>query len=314
MNGTMKPMSEYDKTGSWTGEAGTETNPYAVEDVYDFCAIKDGADKEHSKYMLVRDIDFNNHETYKMATYTTNIIVANSSSVDGNGHAIRNLYINQFAWSGILQSAFGLAEITNCRFENLINAVPSNGNGNGIFISCVFRHCSFYIQLNSASLSVLFGKCKFSDCSVNIAGINSDNGVCVTSTLERCHINFKDLTVNAVAENSTVSRIFNGMNINMSYFTGSVKIGGGLVRENNYLFRNGITLNSSYFCASVTSSIGHNKLILFESVPSTVCFANTSLLAEWNVVGNAKFYALTDEQCKATEYLISEIGFPVIGV
>ena len=53
--GTMVSCAEYyQDTTTYTGDAGSATNPYAVEDCYDFCNILYAG-----YYNFVKDIDFN---------------------------------------------------------------------------------------------------------------------------------------------------------------------------------------------------------------------------------------------------------------
>lgn len=307
--GIIWSMLELAGDKKYYGQAGTETNPYGIEDVFDFCAIKNDADKGVTYYQLVNNIDFNDHPTYKNGITITGVINANSSILDGNGKSIRNIVY--YTSTGSTNSVFVLKKIHNCNFENLVNAC---GNSSLVLFSSEFiERCSFYILNQNGYFYSLF-LTSFIDCTLNIAGVMIGSFDLNRINLTRCHINFDNATSGAFNVGSSSNIIGNALILDHVYFTGKLNITSNQQSGLN-LARSGTFKNVYY---SVNTSWGYSSgyTPYFQLYPaSAISFCNKDLLnqgvAQVNAASN--FHALTDEQCKDTTYLAS-IGFPVIGV
>jgi len=134
--------------GKFGGGEGTPTNPYLIEDIYDFNEIRKG---EKLSYKLVNDIDFS------LPPYDKGFlpIPSFSGQLDGNGHKLMNLYIDKMDYPD-MYTYVGLFEqisITNNQYtavnhpfiKNLIitNAnIKAPENGGIIVGKLMYRHNS----------------------------------------------------------------------------------------------------------------------------------------------------------------------------
>lgn len=288
---------------------GTEDNPYLVEDVFDFCAIKNDEDKETTYYQLVNNIDFNDHPAYKNGITITGAVNANRSILDGNGKSIRNIVY--YTSTGSTNNVFVLKKIHNCNFENLVNAC---GNSSTVLFSSEFiERCSFYILNQNGYFYSLF-LTSFIDCTLNIAGVMIGSFDLNRINLTRCHINFDNATSGAFNSGGSSYIIGNALILDHVYFTGKLNITSNQHSVLN-LAKSGTFKNVYY---SVDTSWGYypGYTPYFQLYPaSAISFCNKDLLLKGkaNTLTSSNFFALTDEQCKDTTYLAS-IGFPVIGV
>lgn len=307
--GIIWSMLELTGDKKYYGQAGTETNPYGIEDVFDFCAIKNDEDKEITYYQLVNNIDFNDHPVYKNGITKSDIIHAGKSVLDGNGKSIRNIVY--YTSTESTNKVFALKKIHNCNFENLVNAC--NNSSLVLFSSEFFERCSFYILNQNGYFYALF-QTSFVDCTLNIAGVMIGTFDLNRINLTRCHINFDNATFGAFNSGAFSYIISNALILDHVYFTGKLNI-----TNNNqsglYLSKYGTFKNVYY---SVDTSWGYSPgyTPYFTLYPaSAISFCNNDLLNQGlaRVNGGTNFYALTDEQCKDPAYL-ANTGFPVIGV
>lgn len=292
---------------------GTEDNPYLVEDVYDFCAIKNDADKETTYYQLVNNIDFNDHSKYKNGITEKDIIYANASIIDGNGKSIRNIvWYNAGGVFG--DTSFICKKMINCNFENL---VISTGNNTNSAFETKFEKCSFYILCQNATFINAFcdnlSCCSFNDCTLNISGVSVETMSFSNTPFNRCYINFDNYTTPITGSSGSWYRILNLVNFDHVYLTGSLHCSnadgwGLLILDNRELFKN------CYYCVKTTTINKTLPVCSSDGAVDAVSFYNKDLIhTTMEKEGAANFYALTDEQCKDPAYLAS-IGFPVIGV
>lgn len=309
MNGNFKSLADIKGKELYPGQAGTETNPYGIEDVFDFCAIKNDADKETTYYQLVNNIDFNDHPTYKNGITITSVINANRSILDGNGKSIRNIVY--YTSAGSTNNVFVLKKIHNCNFENLVNAC---GNPSTVLFSSEFiERCSFYILNQNGYFYSLF-LTSFIDCTLNIAGVMIGSFDLNRINLTRCYINFDNATSGAFNSGSSSYIIGNALILDHVYFTGKLNITSNQQPGLN-LAKSG-TFKNVYYSVDTSWTYGSGYTPYFQLYSAiATSFCNKDLLNQGLVQVNAasNFRALTDEQCRDPAYLAS-IGFPVIGV
>lgn len=311
-NGVLRSQAEYyGDDVKYTGNVGSETNMYVIEDVYDLCA----STIQSSHYELVNDVDFNDHDTYKYGVNTTIFGVPNRYAcfLYGNNHKIRNLIIKDAA-----TSIFGIHSASDIIFENLI---VINSTSARLF-SCFYTDSEVknikiggYL-FNSASGCILTGDAVlFTDCSFNLKGLTTDGiymwGSQSTNKYNRCHINCDISTSSNICMNLKFSRLQD------TYITGKIKqIGTSFTnsdKTNNYI-EAGTFLNSYVAVESVceTSEFG-GYVISSTTSAESVSFMDKSLVPEITERSINNFYYLTTEQATDPDYLLS-INFPVVTV
>ena len=262
--------------GTMTG-SGTSTDPYLVEDIYDFLSIPGGATVIY--YKLTNDIDFNDHETYKYGI--SGVLISNSYIyIDGDGHEIRNMILTGTDTKIIAK------EIRNVSFANIILNTIQKGAVGQIKAS-TFNNCRFGYYSSNSNLACIFsiGFGTFNDCTFNIAGSTYIHTM-MNCTFNRCHIHFNNFihTSNAsfiisCDENVSSSKVV----FNNTYITGEIDVKNGP----NYDYIRIMSNN-----ANMTST----------------CFADKTLISKVKTDYPYNWKLLTTEQCKNNTYLQS-IGF-----
>ena len=153
---------------------GTQADPYIITTIYDFCSISNGTSDANLKYYkLGNDIDFNDHNVYKMGVSATRIINAPYTVLDEDGHKIRNFVLFRYAMN---QAVFVLKEWRNCITQNfMIQNLPEDYNAWLFGQRCTFTNSSINITLNNSNPMALF-----------MSGANFNNSVLsLTGTVER---------------------------------------------------------------------------------------------------------------------------------
>ena len=124
-------MGEIEVASRYSGSAGTTTNPYAVEDVFDLQKVYNrvgGGNNE--SFVLVNDVDYNDHPTKKYGISSGYLWGDNSTSyrytfsgedpLTGENHEIRNLIVlSNTVTCGVSTSA-QYCKIRNINFVNMI--------------------------------------------------------------------------------------------------------------------------------------------------------------------------------------------------
>ena len=313
--------------GIMTG-TGTETDPYIIEDVYDFCTIT-SSDTE-TYYELKNNIDFNNHDKWKNGFNEVFVVNAPNAIINGNSKKIRNIVLHTLPYNN---PVFYLNKIQNAFLENVVlNNIDSErgeSRNQGIF-ACNFQLCSFSIDIinsqpcaiHSRNVYGISSMHKFEDCTFNIYGTtDSQSGInfhCME--MVRCHINFSDLISNGSGYNnhnvglllSSDSTVYNSV-----YFTGSIKYNGN--RKACIGLSHYGTFDNCYFAVNVsvgddiTKSIKHATQ--FSPSISSLCFFVKDLIGDGTFNGSDfnMLINILDSQAKDISYLKS-IGFPTIEV
>lgn len=205
--------------GTFGGGGGTSSNPYLIEDVYDFCKMKDYSSSYYFK--LVNDIDFNDHETYKNGITVS--LVPSNPNLNGNNRTVKNMLVRS-TLSNIIN-----INASNVNFENVYIMDNPNDNSYSVF-SGNYNNCRFYITyINSYISYALSYSVKFTNCAITLTG--KAKGVFRIPYLFESHLHFKNLSLQGeygVSDSNAVTYPFYiYQNIKRSYITGdiSVKIG-----------------------------------------------------------------------------------------
>lgn len=312
-NGVLKSQAEYyDDSDKYTGSAGSKTNKYVIEDVFDFCCTINSV----CYFEMVNDIDFNDHPDYR---YGVNKTIFGGSNLnmyyylDGNNHKIRNLVIKNST-----AEIFHIAEICNVSFENLIFMGTTSGllftqnyGNSGIASTCTAANVQIGCYMFDSASSVLFNstikKVVWKNCSFNIRGKTTDgcnvSGYNNSTIYSNCHIHV-DIETNNIGCINAKSIIFDS-----SYITGKIKTSygsGALV-----LGGSGFTLKNSYFAVEMSNADDLPLGISTSFTVASTSFIDKDLIQNFSISDINNFYYLTTDQAKDRDYLLS-INFPVI--
>lgn len=327
-NGNRKPASEYySDPVKYTGNAGSKTNPYCIEDVYDLNVYVD----REMYYILVNDIDFNDHPIYKYG-FTSNINYfdvryGSGGGIDGRNHKILNVVVSDVNFT-LIHACI----IENIEFVNVVmlgTGLSSSGNGlvvpmqsagtgsgqglhNCIF-SCLFANGHF------ASLGFGNNSTAVTDCTFNIKGTLSTSVLLAVAegsskTYRRCLWNVDiqgSRTLTGLIGASSSSYI---TTLQSCAFQG--KINGAYVGSGTALFCYS-NITNSYCDANIYNISSAYYLWLGNQTQSAtlsdICFVNISTIRRSNnTIGytdhSANLKELTTTQCHDKDYLQS-IGF-----
>lgn len=335
MNGILKSQAEYYwDSDKYTGDAGTSTNKWVIEDVFDFVASNTCPEEQY--FEMVNDIDFNDHPTYKFGIEesifgasdgsnqtsgsTTYFVRSPHMLLEGNGHKIRNAILKT---KGLLISAY---TIQNIVFENLILMNTTENNMSSVFLLGVYggaptiNNVKIGCYLFDSKPDPLFGRgsenCSFNNCTINIKGKVYGGNFYIGQNrtkrkLNKCHIN---LDLKVLNYNSTLGRFYYEMVD--SYITGRViqDISGADTAVRELTFPN--LMQNSFIAVNVDFPNGGTLKIGYSSSSSSIAtggsFVDKDLLPEITTNTTARnIYLLTTEQATDPEYLLS-IGFPVV--
>lgn len=262
--GTMVSCADYyQDTTTYTGDAGSATNPYAVEDCYDFCAIRYDSIEQH--YNFVKDIDFNQHDTYKYGINNVTIIRQrpNVSGVGklyihGKGFELRNLICMNYTTATFCYGStadqsliyFDNIDFVNFTFINCRDINTSQGKFASVHVAR-FTDCNFSIYLSNALLTFLCYTSVMVNCTLNISGTHAcvyseayqvmmlgnrttANGGTYGEYKQNCNFNFENLIIMLPSiSGSTIINLMTGNQYLNSdtyaslincYFTGNIKI------------------------------------------------------------------------------------------
>lgn len=299
-NGTIVGMLEYiEREGittseSFSGSAGTTTNPYAVEDVYDLITI---TSRQNLYFRLVNDIDFNDHPTYKFGCSTnigTNTNYLSGKKLDSSDrYRIRNVIFNS---SGRFRSL----AVSDVIFSNII---VNSDVTISIFQSCMLTNCSVGIFANKAlGKTVIPTGYDITDTSFNIKGTITSALYTNSRTFTRSHIYLNNLNVSGA--------LFDSGTFTSSYITGSVTPMGSVLD----MYCSSTTWADSYAAVKVNC----DSSVTVNTIPSSgtltcngTCFIDKGLLPDTAVLKEStNLYYLTTEQATDPDYLNS-IGFVV---
>lgn len=243
--------------GLFAGGNGSMNNPYLIEDAFDLDAIRKNVT---ASYKLIKSIDLTPILSDTDATGWIPI-PAFRGVLDGNGHTIRNLFINR---NGADQGLFNSLRGGRVYSLGLVNAYVSGGTQNNIgliagrmlTLECLIENCFVMGTLIGTSyVGGIVGKC--------------DNGKVINSFSEA------DITVTGTRVGGIVGSLDGGYaEIRNSYFAGRVTGGtserGGIAGE----FLNSAKMTNCFFDATRSSLTG-------EGSRTTAQMQSPSTFATW---------------------------------
>lgn len=290
---------------------GTEENPYIIEDIFDFCAVKDDSDKEITYYKIKDNVnlDFNDHPDYKKGIKVYGTISAPKSVIDGNGREIRNLVVYTL---NAHAPAFYFKQISNCKFPNLISFLTY-----GQIFSCEFIQCSFFISVLNGSLGASLTNSTFYKCTLTITGKNNQDIVNFGSKISYSNVIFKDFAV-TFSLNSYNGYVFlSNSEFDHVYFTGKINITNTSLGVSRYITVGNII--NCYWAVECDPSGGnpeYNDKAFYLTTNynnSVSSFYDKDLISNCDCKSAENVVALSTEDCKKTSELIN-VGFPVIAI
>lgn len=317
MNGTMVDAATYfEDTTTYTGLKGSETNPYCVEDCFDFLAMEDiyietNEESDITYCMLVKDIDFNDHPTYKYGFNDTNYISRGANlRLLGNNKELRNIIMKHPNKTFHL---FYFNYVSKLKMVNIINM----GSGCLLIRSDLFEDCSIslYIVKPATESWLSYSTNLWKNCSINIKGVSSGSFFIEQPYLENSHMNL-DVTI---INNSSGSSLFifrSSPRFINSYITGKLKIKTEVTYADNYIFYNlsNNTVKNSYFALEIEGRNSEDEIKLMKGTNYSISdnlVIDSSLIPNLTVPVTRNVNLLTTEQMKDSAYL-TEIGFIVV--
>lgn len=335
-NGTMIGCLQYytnigetEVASRYSGNAGTSTNPYAVEDIFDLDNIViRGIGIEY--FQLVADIDYNNHPSKRYGIDSGYMWGTGGSGgsgdgyyligldpITGNNHEIRNIVILN---KDVVCNNRSVGAIKNINFVNMI--FKNVNYSSDYFWYAPLTNCNFSLMFINSSPGRFFRTDKYTDCSFNIYGTNNMSNTTSDYTFNlgagdgnakiRCHFNFNNFVYNCIG--SPVYLFWaqgNGYNavVKDCYFTGSIKLKGHSTGASVRITTD-ISLYNSYFAISLSSISGSLGYCLFTN-PGSTSFIDKVVLGLTINDSSSNLAKLTTAQAKSYSY-VSGIGFPVI--
>lgn len=281
---------------------GGVNNPYCVEDVFDLTHT--GNDTFH--LMLVNDVDFNDHPTYRYGLSGQYIIRA--ASLNGNNHSIYNMIFDNASLACLSVDD----SIYDTNFVNLIfkNVTASSGASvNSAVFKAKLTRCNFGIYMtNSNPQRAMFYNNSIYDCSFTIKGDLKDYGLQLgTANFARCHFNLDCST--------SATNIIHGHGGGYRFTFQDTGV-TGVVRSTSTTYRDGMPT------CEIADGYWYNSYVALETpsrgiyVTNTVIVNSVSFVVEKlgdseKVVSAGSAKLLTEEQAKDPSYLQS-IGFLTI--
>lgn len=305
---------------------GKQTDPYiitTVEELYSMLEI--GGNGVY--FRLGADIDFNG------TPYAENfsVIPIKCREFDGNGHCIRNIYINSTSTVSIFRP-YSNSDGTNTAIKNLrLENISLVGSSVNIFKSSPnsamldLTGCTFLINFTNITSSIKsseignlmndnYAMLNFDLCTISVKGTsNYPFPVISYSNFKRSHLCIDIDIRHGMSSYSQSIAIFNSSTLVDSYLTGSIRyhdegnanymqIANSLSTAQNFYMAIELAGRSEFYCDMETK---------------TDCFFDSELIGGavhkiYNSTKCDKFHALTTAQCKDADYLNS-IGFICAG-
>jgi hypothetical protein len=305
-NGILVDEATYfNDSETYTGNSGSETNKYVIEDVYDLIA-SDNTNNDSHCFRLVNDIDMRDHPTYKNGFSNNTVTTHNSGIFDGDGHSIKNLVLNSCGYD-----TFYFKIIQNTDFINLVmisctdNPIAANRRDGGYF-----KNCNFGIYVSNCKYTPLYNQ-RIYDCCFNIKGVLTDGiEFYDTPIIRRTHINL-DVTINST---HVIGISNNSYTLENCYFTGKIKNLTTLYSENAL---NNAKFSNSYIAVEYDGAVRDDAI-------GTMYIRGTGFIDKelWckngftglnENPGTGKVVPVTTAQAQDADYLNS-IGFAVVSI
>lgn len=333
-NGTTVAASVYySDTTTYTGNAGSKTNPYCIEDLYDLIENPYINEQPQSDlyyyYIVVNDIDMNDYDEYKYSPPLN--ISLYFIKIDFKNHELRNITFynistaTMFKIRGMYNSSIHNLKLTNFISVNsrvTVFATHNTANFNFYFYNCDFSiyadTTSGYsvikiIMTDAMSNSIYNVYCY--NCIFNIKG-NLSYGSITGSIIDEysiymyyCHIHLYII--------KNLYHIFSNIGtFTSSYITGDIY---GSTCYNNALIYSSTAsrLVNSYINVNFHNTNPENPTPIygFNTTNTGLSFGSTFFINKSKLEGFTacpakvqNYYELTDEECKDLSKL-QEIGF-----
>lgn len=311
---------------------GTQTDPYVIMTAAELCSMKENGGSE-IYFKLGTDIDFNG------TPYAEHFegITLNCAELDGGGHCIRNIVSQSgdkkpSVFYTIPRGNDKKIEIKNLRLEN----VHLKGELTHVF--CMNTYNNVYTYLKLYNCVFLLNITQYSSISASTTGSSCMNNeyirkpeaelctFCFKSvfkvprafigdmTVKRCHIHLDSYIDEAMPTVYNGGGLIAHSRFADSYITGKVRYGEGNPNGYRYVCSQCGDFDNTYFALNVENG----KKLYWDANFITVCFYDKDLIP--NAINThsyinskvEKLLALTTEQCKNAEYLIS-VGFLCAG-
>lgn len=305
---------------------GIQTDPYIITTVEELYSVSELGECD-VYFRLGADIDFNG------TPYAEKFeaIPIKCCEFDGDGHCIRNIYVNSddvvhiFA---VTNNSNGTAAmIKNLRLENieLVGASVNLFYGYSGNMTINLYNCTFLLNLTHITTDTyIYGSCccfhnnyvsiNYELCTMSIRGsMRCTYPILRNGTFIRSHLCL-DLDIEQGLDTYIQSMaVFDNTSMTDSYLTGSIsyhdegdenyfQIANYLCTAQNFYMAIELTGRSEFYCDMATK---------------TDCFFDSELMGgavhkQYNGTSCNKFHALTTAQCKDADYLNS-IGFICAG-
>lgn len=302
--------------------SGIQTDPYVImsaEELYQMSSLGDG----DTYFRLGADIDFNGTpyaESFQK-------IPIKCRELDGDGHCIRNIYINTLGSASVFNvmknSNGAQISIRNLTLENIyISASYVNvftGSSSGIVVSLC--NCTLLLNIshsvtgsaNTSTGSLLWDNyltvnCEL--CTISISAVMKlPYPIISRSQFYRSHLCLDLDIISGLSSYVQAMAVFDNSKLVDSYLTGSIsyrdsgeenflQIANYLCTAQNFYMALALSGRSSFYCDMATN---------------TDCFFDSELMngavhKQYNGSRCDRLHALTTAQCKDADYLNS-IGF-----
>lgn len=298
---------------------GTKNDPFIILTADDLYSMNElgGAD---ICCRLEADIELNGTS---YAEHFTPIPV-NWSSLDGNGHKIRNILIsdpkNRVSAFDVMVD--GTINISGLMLENTVmngNVITLFSSGSGVTASIELYDCMLMLEISHNSsdsyaenISMLHGEglTVSSDlCVISISGtVKTGYAIFCGGNVKRTQVIVDLLTHDSSNYDSTECSLFRKVTASDSWITGTVKCDSSNSSNMFHVVDNRSSFSNCYQAISVSNI----SRVYFSSTFLSTCFYDKELMGNktcYSTQGSSSyFHGLTTAQCKDPDYLTS-IGF-----
>lgn len=338
-NGTTVAASVYySDTTTYTGNAGSKTNPYCIEDLYDLIKnprinTKPTSEDLYYYYIVVNDIDMNDYDDYKYSPPVN--ISLYFTKMDFKNHELRNITIYNNSSESNIFNVMGHSTSTSIYNLKLTNFISYNSNVSIFAMNSdvsdrkfYFHNCDFSIYADTSStgfniiglILIAFPPTPASfvycyNCVFNIKAslsYDDDKGVIIFDSnlyMYYCHIHLYIIK-------NLYTLIYKIGTFTSSYITGDIY---GSTCWDNSLVTFDYTVMSklmnSYINVNFHNTNPENPTPIYgysrtSGSCGSACFINKSKLEGFTACPGTinNYYELTDEECKDASKL-QKIGF-----
>lgn len=277
----------YNDEVTYTGDAGSETNPYCIETIQDFADVNKIA---NCFCMLPKDFDFNETD-YKFGVTSSTYFCGNSTvTLLGNHKTMRNLTVR--CNSQVLFTFKEVRDLNFCNFTSLQSTtVPFN--------TCMVRCSISGYYYKPPSVISLINQGTFEQCSINIGGIfTAGFNFC---TCIDVHIHFEDVSLTS----STQTGLIDVTTFNNSWMDGKINFNGasGYMSVSYLFITNSAVWSNSYIAVNIVRTGRTGTFYIVNKTPQSTCFVDTSLISD-----SASAYVTTNFLAVTTDQVTGKAG------